>query len=343
MLRFCLCQILLLAATSAAGRAQNTAAAVPTADPRTGSPVIAKVFDSPITEEQVLNGISQLAQQRQLPPDQMKQKDTLLFKDALDALIGMHLLKHEAEVEQMTVDKAKVEEFLQSLVKNFSSEADFKKVLELQGVTEAQLRSAIEDRVISEQVIDANVKDIPAVTEEEVKKYYDENPQLFQKPESVHAAEIVLHVEPGSTAEKRAETRLRLEGMRSDIENGKISFAEAATRHSDDRNTGPKGGDLGSRTREQMAKAIGDIAFAAPEGSVSPVFETEEGFHIIRVIEHAPAGKVALEDARKKIQEHLGSQARQIATERYLARLREKGKVEIFVSEDEWKRRHPGK
>jgi peptidyl-prolyl cis-trans isomerase C len=348
MIRNCLIATLVLVIhLSAASWAQAPSAPAGTsasnAKQKDDSPVVARVYGVPITEEQVLNGISQLAQQQQLSPEQMKQKDILFFKEVLDRQIGMYLLKNEAKAQQITVDKTKVDEYFQNLIKNFPSEADFRKVLELQGVTEATLRAAIEDVVISQQVLDANVKDVPAATEADVKKFYDDNPQYFQKPESVHAAHILLRVAPDSTPEMKAETKKKLEAIRADIESTKITFAEAATKYSEDKGSAASGGDLGSFPRGRVAKPLEDMAFGTKPGSLSPVFETQFGYHIVSVSEITPPGKATLDESRNNIQKFLESQSKQAAAQKYISGLREKAKIEILMTEDDWKQRRAGK
>ena len=327
-------------AQAPAGSARTPAA---TPKPQIDNPIVARVNGSPITEEQVLNGINQYIQQQQLSPEQVKQKDTLFFKEVLDQQIGMYLLKDEAALQKITVDKVKVDEFLQKMIKNFPSEAEFKKVLELQGVTEASVRAAIADIVIGQQVLDANVKTIPAVSEADIKKYYDEHPQYFKRPESVRAAQIVLTPDPKSTPAEKADVRKKLETIRSDIESGKITFAEAAAKYSADKLTAAKGGDMGFFTRAQVVKPLEDAAFGTNPGKLSPVFETQFGYHLLSISEFKPAGLATLDESRDDIRKFLEGQARQAASREYINGLRARAKVEILMSSDEWDQRRGSK
>ncbi len=313
----------------------------PAAKPAAADDVVARVYGESITEKQVLAAINQMAQRRQLPPQQMQQRDALLFKDAVDTLVGMALLKNEAKTEKLTVAKEKVDETYQGIVKGFPSEAEFKKALDTQGMTEASLRVAVEDNLINQLILDSVTKGLPPVADADVQKFYDGNPRFFERPEQVHASHILLQIAADATPEQKAETMKKLEAIRADIESKKVTFAEAASKYSEDKNNAAKGGDLGFISRGQTLKSFEDAAFTTKPGSLSPVVETQSGYHLISVSEVRPAGKVSMDEAKKSIQGYLENQEKQTAIQKYIDGLRAKTTVEILISEDQWKQRHP--
>jgi peptidyl-prolyl cis-trans isomerase C len=304
------------------------------------SPVVVRLLGESITEKEVLAAIDDLARRNQLPPQQMQQKNTLFFKDALDNLIGMILLKNESKEKKIAADTAKVEETYKDLVKRFPSEAEFKKALIAQGMTEAELHKNIEQNLVYQQVIDQAVKDVPAPTDVEIKKFYDDNPQYFSAPEQVHAAHILLKIDKNATPEKKAEAKSKLEALRADIESKKISFADAAAKNSEDPGSAKNSGDLGFFPRGQMVKPFEDAAFSTKPGTLTPVIETQFGYHLINVIELKPAGKTPLEQAKNDIKNFLDRKAKQDAVQKYIADLRQKVKIETAITQEEWNKRH---
>jgi len=76
-------------------------------------------------------------------------------------------------------------------------------------------------------------------------------------------------------ARKRAEEVLKKAKGRAD-------FAVLARQYSDDRGSGPRGGDLGIFARDDMVKPFSDAAFALRRGEVSGIVESDFGFHVIR-------------------------------------------------------------
>ena len=333
--------------------------AVPAQDPKPGAPaqsqpaasaqapaaedlVVAKVSGEPITEKQVLTMIDQLAQSKQMPPAQAQNKNTLLFQNAVDNLVIQVMLNGEVKQQNITVDKAQVDQRYQEIVKRFSSPGELQKALETQGMTEASIRKNIEENLSYEKLVDQAVKDsTPPSSDEQIKKFYDEHPDAFKVPDQVHAAHILVRTDANSTPEQKAEIKKRLEGIRADIESKKITFAEAAAKNSQDPSNAQKGGDLGFFGRNQMVKPFEDAAFATKPGELSPVIETQFGYHLIQVFELKPAHVRTLEEAKDQIKQYLDQSTKQTAVQKYLNDLKGKAKVEMFMTAEDFGKRHP--
>jgi peptidyl-prolyl cis-trans isomerase C len=307
--------------------------------------VVAKVSGDPITEKQVLAVIDQLARQKQaqnqISPDQLQKKNAFLFQDAIDNLVIESMLKSEVKQQNVVVDKTKVDQQFQELSKRFQTPEKFQEAMKGQGLTEALLRKSIEDNLSYQQVVDQATKDVPAVTDADVKKFYDENPQSFAVPDQVHAAHILLRVEQNATPEQKAEIKKRLEGIKADIQSKKITFTEAAAKNSQDPSNAGKGGDLGFFGRGNMVKPFEDAAFATKPGEMSDVIETQFGYHIIQVIEFKPAHQRTLDEVQAQIKSYLEQRAKSTATQKYLADLKTKAKVEMFMTAEDFGKRHP--
>ncbi len=307
-------------------------------------PVVAKVLGESITEKQVLDSIKQLAMQlaaqKQATPEQIQQKDTFFYKEALDTLIGTILLKNEAKEKNLVTDKAKVEDALQSTKQRFADEGQFQQALQQQGIKESDLRAAIETNLLCQQMLDLIAKDLPPPSDAEIQQYYKTNEKSFAEPEQRHAAAISLQVDKGATPEQKTAVLKRLETIREDIESRKITFAQAAIRESDDKANSARGGDIGFVKRGAMLKPLEDAVFATQPGSLTPILETEIGYHLIQVIEIKPAGIMPLETVKPKIKDLLERKAKQEATKKHLEELKTEVKIEIVMSDEEWNKRH---
>jgi parvulin-like peptidyl-prolyl isomerase len=318
-------------------------ASPPSAAKKESDFVVLRVSGMPVTESQVVEMIREITKDQHLPATRKQEDNELLFKDAIENLTTITILKNQAGTQNITIDKAVIDREIQEISKKFASPEDFQKALARQNTTEAEYRKNIEDNMRMQKLLDRAVTDAPPPTEEELRKYYDENPEKFRMPERVRASQILLRTDAKNTMEQNAGIKKQLEGIRADIENRKITFAEAARKYSEDPATAREGGDLHFFTRGQMSKPFEDVAFAMNPGTVSPVIRTSAGFHIIQVTEIRPAGKELFEDAKSAIQAFLDKVDRQKAVQKYVDGLKQKATIETFMTPEEFVKRHPSK
>ena len=130
----------------------------------------------------------------------------------------------------------------------------------------AKLRESLLINYAGNKVISA-VK----VTDEEVRKYYDDNIDRFQQGESVNADHILV-----DSKEKALDILAK-------IESGEISFADAAKEYSTCP-SGQRGGNLGDFGRGQMVPEFDKAVFELEVGEITktPV-ATQFGYHLIKL------------------------------------------------------------
>jgi parvulin-like peptidyl-prolyl isomerase len=300
--------------------------------------VVARVSGEPITEKQILSAMEVLSKQTVIKPEQQSQRTAILFKGALDNLVTVTILKSEARKQSVIVDKARIDQQMQVFANQYPSKEEFEKAMARQGVNESEVRKNVEETWSVQALLDSAVKNVPAVSDAEIQKIYDNNP--FALPERAHVAQLFLRFEPDSTPEQKAEVKKRLEGIRADIESKKITFAEAVTKHSQDPNA-PKDGDVGFVARGQMIKSLEEAIFGTAPGNLTPAVEGPQGCHLVSVIEIRSAGKASLEEAKPQIKEQLEQMAKQRAMRTYVDELKSKATVENFMTAEEFDKRHP--
>jgi len=179
-----------------------------------------------------------------------------------------------------------------------------------------------------------------------VEAYYKEHQKAFESPEQVRVEYVLLSrelladretVNPdeikaiyeqnyASRYKEREAARAKIDEILAEARKNPDKFAELAKEHSEDPGSAPQGGDLGYFGRGAMVKPFEDAAFKLKEGEISPVVESEFGYHIIRltgkrkgdggaeelkashILINAPQGGKSFEEAKPEIEDQIKRQ-----------------------------------
>lgn len=124
-----------------------------------------------------------------------------------------------------------------------------------------------------------------AVTEDDLRKYYDENKARYSQPEERHARHILIAIGKDASAQERDKAKAKAESLLQQLKAKPGEFAELARKESQDPGSASQGGDLGWFGRGAMAKPFEDAAFSLKKGELSGVVQTDYGFHLIEVLD----------------------------------------------------------
>ena len=148
-----------------------------------------------------------------------------------------------------------------------------------------RLQSARE-RILGNILIESLVAE--RVDEAAIRTMYDEQVKLLRLGSEVRAAHIVVG------------TRAEAEAVLADLRDG-ASFAELAFEKSLDEQTRLEGGDLGYVSPDLFDGAFGRALADTLPGRFAPVFETGDGWHVLRVEDRRQEQPPSLEDLRPDI------------------------------------------
>ncbi len=207
--------------------------------------------------------------------------------DALLRMIDCILIDRAFAEARLELPQEKLESIVQEWRDRAGSEEEFQRQLAMQGMTERDLREAIE---IGIKIEVFGQKDL-SYTEEDLKQYYKQNRLRYDEPERVAFSQIV--VERKQEAEDVYEM-----ATKPDAE-----FPDLAKQHSIVPSRA-SGGQLPPLSREEIIPVEArDIAFALSEGEVSKPFKAAEAWMIIKLNERLKARKLSFAEAREKVEE----------------------------------------
>jgi parvulin-like peptidyl-prolyl isomerase len=164
-----------------------------------------------------------------------------------------------------------------------------------------QLASARRDLLIRTWVNEIVSKN-PAPTDAELKAYFDEHRTEFKTPASCSVRHIMLRTKPEAV---KVLALAKAKGA---------DWNKLVTQFSVDTLTRATGGSLGSVTKEGQIVALGlqpalaESALALPEGAIAGPYQTNKGWHVIKVDTSRPESQHDFEQVRSFIQRTLTQQ-----------------------------------
>ena len=132
------------------------------------------------------------------------------------------------------------------------------------------------------------------------------------------ARHILLLVPEGATPAVRDSVKKRIDGIRAQVT--AANFADMARRYSQD-NSAQKGGDLGVFPRGMMVKPFGDAVAALKPGEISPVVQTQFGYHIVQ--------RSTWDQAKAQFAGQAQGRGRQVAESTYIAQAQTAANVKL--------------
>jgi peptidyl-prolyl cis-trans isomerase C len=298
--------------------------------PSPAASAVAKVNGTSITRGELDRAmkvmLAQTGNPSTLPADQKKAAETAV----LNQLISAELLYQAGKKLEVKDIENKAASQVSSAKAKFPSPAQFEKSLQQNGLTENDLKEYARKEIYINNLIETKIASKVTVSEAEVKKFYDDNPDKFKLGESVRASHILIGVDSKATEADKKKAKEKAESVLKKVKGGE-DFAKAAKENSTCPSSA-QGGDLGVFTKGQMVPAFENVAFSMKPGEISDVVETQFGYHIIKVVEKQPAKTVTYDESKQKIQEFLKGQKIRKDISEYVEKLRKEGKVEILAS-----------
>jgi peptidyl-prolyl cis-trans isomerase C len=164
------------------------------------------------------------------------------------------------------------------------------------GVSEDDILEEIKrQQAIARLFREVTQETVDGLTAEDVRAYYDEDPEPFAQPEQRRLRNIVVA--------SRREARAVLTAARRGED-----FGVLARRVSLDDATRDKSGELGTVTAAQLDPGFAEVAFAARRGGVFGPVKTSFGWNVGQVLDITPARDVAYAKVEDQVADALRSE-----------------------------------
>lgn len=326
-----LCLISGLALIAVACRGTTT---TPGAAPPASANTWATVNGREITREAV-----EKAFRREAAPQQPSEEEALAAKlTLLNEMIVQELLLEKARELKIELSATEVDNAYAEARKNIPDD-QFQKELASRNLTPADMRDTLSRDMLANKVIEREVTSKIAVTEDDIKAFYEANKASFNRPEdAVHLAQIVVTPtrenqqvnRSGNDAATPQEAQAKAQMLFERLKAG-APFAQLAADFSEDPQSAQRGGDLGFIPVSALRQApppLRDAALNSQPGSVKLV-SIDGGATIVAVIARDTAGQKdpSMPAVRDMITNQLKARREQLLRTAYLNALRNDASV----------------
>jgi peptidyl-prolyl cis-trans isomerase SurA len=310
--------------------------------------IIARVNDQIITRSDMEKAkATTLEELKQRFPSDWQSHVAKAQADTLRDLIDQQLLLERGKDLGITGETELVKRLNQMRQQmGLASIDDLEAEAKKQGVSYEDFKEQIRISVVTQQVIGQEVGGKLHISNEDIQDWYNKHQKELEGPEEVSLSEIMVSTQPAKenveskdkpAAEpdknlpedpaKAAEAEAKANQLLDQLKKG-AKFDDLAKKSSDGP-TASQGGTLGTFKRGELAKDLEDKTFALKAGENTGVIRTRQGFIILKVTAHRPAGIPPLNEISERIREAIYSERLEPAARAYLTKLREQAFIDI--------------
>jgi len=310
--------------------------------------IIARVNDQIITRSDMEKAkATTLEELKQRFPSDWQSHVSKAQADTLRDLIDQQLLLERGKDLGITGETELVKRLNQMRQQmGLASIDDLEAEAKKQGVSYEDFKEQIRISVVTQQVIGQEVGGKLHISNEDIQDWYNKHQKELEGPEEVSLSEIMVSTQPAKenveskdkpAAEpdknlpedpaKAAEAEAKANQLLDRLKKG-AKFDDLAKKSSDGP-TASQGGTLGTFKRGELAKDLEDKTFALKAGENTGVIRTRQGFIILKVTAHRPAGIPPLNEISERIREAIYSERLEPAARAYLTKLREQAFIDI--------------
>lgn len=220
-------------------------------------------------------------------------------------------------VDEVTLERKK--EALDKLIENELLYQEAKK----QGLDQHPRVKLMMISLLQREAVGMRGNSIPP---DDLSAYYEEHKEEYVIPEKVRARRILIRYGSDRNASKKKAMEVHDQAVARPSE-----FAKLAR----ERGEGPekaRSGELGffaATGRPGLDAKVVEAAFALDSGEVSSVFETEEGWNVIKVESRSPRTERSFEQVRKSVERRLLAERRKESLENYVVQLRNDAQISV--------------
>lgn len=240
----------------------------------------------------------------------------------LENLIDRRLIIQEAEKLDIKVSESEIDATIKDIraKHNLTNDKDFEAMLKLEGYTPRQYRKSLYEQILTNRVIDREIRNKIIVTEKDIEDYIASNKLTIDNSEGFAISQIFVK----QTDEKAMQSKLT--EIYARLRAGE-PFTAVAEIMSDDPVSARHGGNLGFIKKSDLSKEFLAVLSNMKKGEISEPIKTPAGLIILRL-----DGVTAFAndtEFKNNIKAKIYDERFAKAMQRWLKELRQKAYIEV--------------
>lgn len=317
--------------------APKLAEAAPSADIWAKVPdVVAEINGTPVKKSEIIAVLMEQLPDGKLPPFFNEDLVMQIVPGLVKQHVAAKLIDQDMEKNKVAVTKEQAKSFLESQLKQMSEVRlnEFKQRLAIMQKTidqyidevsaNEEARKSIGMQIFAEKTFLKDVK----TSDEEAKKFYDENPRYFT---ALNTSHILIQVPEKASEAEQKQAFDKAKELIAQLKKNPADFASLAAKESACQSKA-KGGSLGTTPLGQLVPEYEKAAMALKPGEItSEPVKTAFGYHIIRNDAKEASTMIPFDQVKDRIIASLNDQKAMAAQEKYLQGLEKAANVKYFV------------
>jgi peptidyl-prolyl cis-trans isomerase SurA len=193
-----------------------------------------------------------------------------LYGELLTQLIDERLLEQESRKLSISVGSSDIDRAVENVQRQSGLEgAAFWEAVKGQGFTPEQYKADVRRQLVRLKVVNQKVRSRINITEDDVKRKYDEYIRKARRSAQFNVANVFLPADP-SSATRTAEVKAEAEALMKKLT--VANFDNAMKEHG--------GGDLGWVSQSDLPEALAEALLSMEPGQISQPVRGPQGIHI---------------------------------------------------------------
>lgn len=300
-----------------------------------GDPVLVKgkgveVKKSQLEEEFITLKASLAGRQQELPESARPRAEVSL----LEQLVISQILAKKATDADRTNATATTKRFLENARKEVgNSEESFARAVRAMGMSVKQYEERFGRQSLTETVIERELKPTINISDEEVKKYYDENTERFRQPEIAKGYYILVQSRDPRTgtdfsAEVMKPKRERLQRALSRARSGE-DFQVLIKEYTEEPETAEHRGEFTIPKINRLPE-VESVVFSSPINGITDIVAAAGALHIMKVTERLPSKVEDFSKLKEDIRKEMGYREMAKKLPEYYATLKKSAELTVL-------------